>query len=130
MSIDVQIVDGPVTNGPMSRCDGPDGAGAVLIFDGVVRGIEDGRRIQALDYEAYEPMAPRQFDALAKDIAAKHRLISLSCHHSRGRVGVGECSMRVRIRSAHRSEALAAMGEFIERLKKDVPIWKTPVWAE
>jgi molybdopterin synthase catalytic subunit len=25
----------------------------------------------------------------------------------------------------HRAEALAAVGEFIDRMKRDVPIWKT-----
>jgi molybdopterin synthase catalytic subunit len=27
----------------------------------------------------------------------------------------------------HRAEALAATGEFIDRMKRDVPIWKSPL---
>jgi molybdopterin synthase catalytic subunit len=32
------------------------------------------------------------------------------------------------IDSAHRVEALLAMGEFIDRMKIDVPLWKRPVF--
>jgi molybdopterin synthase catalytic subunit len=39
----------------------------------------------------------------------------------------GQCSFRLQVASAHRAEALAAMTEFIDRLKRDVPIWKSPV---
>jgi len=36
------------------------GAGALLVFDGIVRHMEDGRELAALDYEVYEPMATQQ----------------------------------------------------------------------
>ena len=130
MSVQVHIVDGPI-GAAAERADSTNqgAAGAVVVFDGVVREMEDGKRLAGLTYEAYEPMASRELLRLAEDVAAKHDLIGLACRHSRGFVGVGECSMRVVVRSAHRTAALVAMGEFIDRLKKDVPIWKSPVWA-
>jgi len=45
-------------------------------------------------------------------------------------VAVGEVSFVLIVESAHRAEALAAMADFIDRLKQDVPIWKRAVWAE
>ena len=39
-------------------------------------------------------------------------------------MGVGERSFRLQIAAPHRQEALAAMAEFIESMKRDVPIWK------
>ncbi len=130
MSVEIHIVDGPLGLDASAPGEGRDGAGAVIVFDGIVRGREEGRPLAALTYEAYEPMASRELAKLGDDIARKHGLLGLRCVHSRGRVGVGECSMRVTIWSAHRAEGLAAMGEFIDRLKQDVPIWKRVVWKE
>ena len=126
MSVEIHIVDGPVR--PESA--GPAmGAGAMLVFDGIVRRMEDGRELAALEYEVYEPMASQQLIALAEELVRTHGLMGLRCVHSRGQVAVGECSMRVTICSAHRAAALSGMAEFIDRLKKDVPIWKKPVWT-
>lgn len=129
MSITIRFIDGPIP--PLDAPPAPhaDSAGAFLSFDGIVRPLEDGRPLLALDYQHYQPMAERQLAALAADTLATHNLISLSCTHSRGRVPAGHCSLRVIIHAAHRAEALAAMAAFIDRLKRDVPIWKHPVWA-
>jgi molybdopterin synthase catalytic subunit len=120
----VHVVDGPLAPWvPMAFA----GAGAVVVFDGVVRPLEDGRTLEALDYEAYRPMADRQLERLAA-AAARHGLIACLAWHSSGRVAVGEASFRLVVASAHRREALAAMDWFIDTMKKDVPIWKRPVW--
>jgi len=100
-----------------------------LRFDGVVRPLEDGRPLAGLRYEAYEPMATNQLRLLAQQVLEEHGLLWICCVHSTGFVGVGGCSLRVEIGSLHRDEGLRAMGAFIDRLKRDVPIWKSPVWA-
>lgn len=110
--------------------------GASLRFEGIVRrrepraaegGASSGDLI-ALDYQTYDPMAERQLLLLGRDVAARHGLLALAALHSRGRVGVGEASFVLIVESAHRAEALAAMADFIDQLKRDVPIWKHPVW--
>ena len=102
--------------------------GATLVFEGIVRANEQGRAIRALSYEAYEPMATNALTDLARDILHKHALIAITVEHSRGEVLAGERSFRLAIDSAHRKEALAAMDEFIDRMKRDVPIWKSPIY--
>jgi molybdopterin synthase catalytic subunit len=42
---------------------------------------------------------------------------------------VGAASFRLLVRAAHRREALDAADAYIERMKRDVPIWKTAVPA-
>lgn len=126
MSIGVWIVEGEIGPGDVKR-PGP-GVGAVLEFEGRVRGLEGDLPIDGLTYEVYEGMAERELERLAREAAARHGLIALSVWHSRGFVAVGGCSLRVRAESAHRGEALAAMAEFIAAIKRDVPIWKRPVW--
>lgn len=103
--------------------------GARLRFEGVVRGVETGRGLAALDYQSYDPMAGAELAALARDTAVRHGLHSIVALHSRGRVAAGEVSFTLEVTALHRAETLAAVGEFIDRLKRDVPIWKRPVWA-
>lgn len=126
-AISVRIVDGPLPQrAPVASGE----SGAVVCFEGVVRRMEDGRPLRALAYEAYEPMASRLLTELATTIATRHALHRACVEHSRGEVGVGECSFRLIVHAGHRKPAIAAMDEFIDQMKKDVPIWKTPVWFD
>ena len=125
MSITISITDGPLGAAPDWA---PNGAGAILSFEGIVREREGDGTIEALDYTAYEPMARTQLQRLGAELLDRHGLTALLMQHSRGRIAVGECSFRLLIAAPHRKEALAAMDEFIDRLKRDIPIWKSPVW--
>ena len=124
MFIEVDIREGPL---PPARPLACDGAGATLLFEGIVRPSEDGQPITGLDYEAYEPMAQSVLTQLSQDLTEKHGLLAIRVEHSRGHVPAGQCSFRLHVASRHRKEGLAAMDEFIDRLKQDVPIWKSAV---
>jgi len=125
MSVQVHILEGPLPAEP-TAWDIPPDHGAMITFEGVVRPTEDGKPINALDYEAYEPMASNMLQKLGRGVLEDHRLLGVCVEHSVGRVGVGECSFRLRIASPHRKEALAAMDQFIDLMKRDVPLWKKP----
>ncbi len=127
MSLSIDIVPGPLGREvpPWS----PDGAGAVLTFEGMVRPIEEDCRIDALDYDAYRPMAERMLESLGTELIGQHSLIAMHIEHSLGAVAPGECAFRLRIASAHRAEGLAALEDFITRMKQDVPIFKKPIWS-
>ncbi len=126
----VEIVSGPLPPREAwafaASAGGPGAAGAVLIFEGIVRAREGERAIAGLTYQTYEPMAHTMLDRIATEVVSKHGLLGLWVRHSRGFVPVGACSFRLVIASAHRKEGLAAMDEFIDLLKRDVPIWKAP----
>jgi molybdopterin synthase catalytic subunit len=109
---------------------GPEGAGGILTFHGVVRGLEDGREIQGLVYETYDPMAERMLGELAAEAVTRFGLLGFRVTHSRGFVPVGEASLRVEAAGAHRAETLEAMAWYILRMKEDVPIWKKAVPAD
>ncbi len=128
MSVTVLITDGPLAPQEV-RLPSPAGCGSLLVFEGIVREIEDGRPLMALHYQTYEPMAQTMLATLGREIVARHELIALHAAHSRGHVPVGACSFRLEIHSAHRKAALAAMDEFIDRMKQEVPIWKQAAWA-
>jgi len=125
MTVAVHIQPGPLPAVAPASAYGE--AGAVVTFEGRVRPLEDGCPIAGLDYEAYQPMAQRLLQQLGEALVAEHGLLGLDVEHGVGRVGVGECSFRLRIAAVHRREALLAMEQFIDRMKHDVPIWKQPV---
>lgn len=127
MSVSILMIEGPLVDESM-EWEPDEGGGALFCFEGFVRPSEDDKPIVALDYEAYEPMASKELTRLAEDLMSKHGLISMCIEHSTGRVAVGECSFRLRIASYHRKEGILAMDEFINRLKQDVPLWKTAVY--
>lgn len=104
------------------------GMGAAIIFSGVVRGSEAGEPIAAIDYEAFVPMAERQFNLLFDQLAERWPAVeSVRLIHRLGVVRVNEASLWVEIISPHRGEAFAACQWLIEEMKRVVPIWKKPV---
>jgi len=103
------------------------GMGAAIYFLGFVRCQEDGREIAALDYEAFERMARRQFELLFDEAEKRWPIESIRLVHRVGRVAVGEASLWVEAVAPHRGEAFAACQFLIDEMKRVVPIWKKPV---
>ena len=110
--------------------------GAVVTFLGLVRNHNAGRSVRYLEYEAYEPLALKAFEQIAAEIAARWPGARLALHHRVGRLEVGEASVAIAARSAHRGHAYAACRYAIERVKQIAPIWKREffeggdVWIE
>lgn len=123
MDIEVLFTEGTLT--PPTRGRAMRETGAVVEFHGVVRATEGAEPIGGLFYEAYEPMARREFDRIISQLAATHSPQSVCIVHRLGFVPVGEASLYVRVEARHRGAALAFCGEVIDRMKQDVPIWKT-----
>ena len=103
------------------------GMGAVVNFLGVVRGIEEGKAISAIEYEAFEKMAQHQFDLLFEEMARRCPIESVRLVHRVGVVKINEPSLWVEIIAPHRGEAFAACQWLIGEMKRVVPIWKKPI---
>jgi molybdopterin synthase catalytic subunit len=110
--------------------------GAVTVFEGIVRDNSRGRRTLYLDYEAYQPMAQNQLDALVSEALGKFAIRDVRIVHRIGRMEIGETSVLIVVASAHRGAAFDACRWLIDTLKKTVPIWKKEhfedgaVWAD
>jgi len=102
------------------------GAGAVVDFWGVVRELEDGRKIEGIDYEAHEAMAEHQMKVIADAAAETFGLSQVVLHHRVGFVPTGEASLFLRVSAQHRAAAFEASKWIVDELKKKVPIWKKP----
>lgn len=123
MVIEIQLTNGPIA-GKLSPPAQIEYTGAWLEFRGVVRDLEDGKNISALEYEAYPEMAEREIRRLLETISEKNPCLAAKVIHRVGMIPVGETAIYVGVASPHRAEAIALLVEFMDRLKQDVPIWK------
>lgn len=128
----IQQVEALLHTGPLGPAVDwrPGGAGAVVFFEGVVRPTEADRALDGLDYEQYEPMTLASLTALGQEVVEQHGLTAMRVEHSVGHVPNHAVSFRLYVASPHRKAALVAMDVFIDRMKKEVPLWKVPVWAQ
>ncbi|MBD3162363.1 MAG: molybdenum cofactor biosynthesis protein MoaE [Candidatus Eisenbacteria bacterium] len=122
-TIRVEVREGALSIEPV-RLEEPGRDGAAVVFHGIVRGQENGARIEAIEYECHVAMARVQLERIARRIARAHALSELVVLHRIGVVPVGETSLYLCAVSPHRPSAFAAAQELIEELKRDVPIWK------
>ena len=121
-----------ITNEPIDEAEAKLGkfggdVGGVVTFWGVVRDVEEGKAIRALEYTAYREMAEHQFGEVLAAAHQKWRLKRIRVIHRLGVISVGEPSLLVRVEAAHRGEAFAAAQFIIDELKQKVPIWKKAV---
>ena len=105
-------------------------AGAVVVFWGAVRALENGLEISGIDYEAHRTMAEHQMLVVAEGAAKKFKVREIFLRHRIGFVAAGEPSVVVRVASGHRGEAFGASQWIMDELKRVVPIWKRPVFKE
>ncbi|HXG41289.1 MAG TPA: molybdenum cofactor biosynthesis protein MoaE [Dehalococcoidia bacterium] len=105
-----------------------DDAGAVVVFLGVVRDHNQGRRVLYLEYDAYAEMAQEVLGELAQEAKSRWPIAEVAIFHRTGRLEVGETSLVVAVSSAHRAEAFQAAHWLVDRLKERAPIWKKEVF--
>lgn len=100
------------------------GDGAVVTFVGTVRDNTQGRKVVALEYEAYAEMAEAEMHRIGIEMVSKWGLHGIAMRHRVGKLAVGEISVVIATSSAHRREAFEACSEALDLLKARVPVWK------
>ncbi|HEU0274077.1 MAG TPA: molybdenum cofactor biosynthesis protein MoaE [Candidatus Udaeobacter sp.] len=117
-----------VTEARLNVLDNPmdPASGAIVDFQGVVRGCENGEEINGIRYEAHREMAEHQLKQIAERASILFGLRFVSIHHRIGFVAVGQVSLFMRVCSGHREAAFRASQWIVDELKKKVPIWKRP----
>lgn len=105
-------------------------AGAVVLFLGTVRDHNYGRRVEFLEYEAYQALALREMERVAAEAEQRWPLLGIGMEHRVGHLDVGEISVAIAVAAAHRREAFEAGRFAIDTLKHTVPIWKKEVWGD
>ncbi len=105
-------------------------AGAVCVFEGVVRDHHGGRRVLGLRYDAYRELALAEGRRILDEVRERHGLHAAVCVHRLGALSIGEVAVWVGTSAAHRDGAFVACREAIDAIKARVPIWKHETYAE
>jgi molybdopterin synthase catalytic subunit len=128
----ISVCEVSLTESPLvlpERLDDP-AAGAVVVFWGAVRSMEEGREITGIEYEAHQAMAEHQMRVVAESAAEKFGVRQVFIQHRVGFVPAAKPSVVVRVASGHRGAAFAASEWVMDELKRVVPIWKHPIFKD
>jgi molybdopterin synthase catalytic subunit len=118
------LTDGPIDAAAVAAAVSAPSRGAVLLFLGTVRGCRGERPVVGLTYSAYRPMAEERLARIVEELEAGGDDLRLAIVHRLGDVPVGEASVAIAAASPHRAAAYEASRRALERLKREVPVWK------
>jgi molybdopterin synthase catalytic subunit len=124
------IVHQPIDVPALLRRVGSPANGAVLLFLGAVRQVNEGRAVTGIDYAADEAMASRELDAIVREAAARFDASDIAVEHRLGTLAIEEVSVAIAVGHPHRGEAYDVSRWVIEELKRRVPIWKREHYAD
>jgi len=102
-------------------------SGAVASFVGIVREDpvrESDSKVTRLEYEAYADVALKRMEEIREEIKKRPGVTEVAIHHIIDSVQVGEPSLFVVVLGRHRQETFPALAETVEKVKREVPIWK------
>jgi len=105
-------------------------AGATVLFLGTVREMHAARAVVGIDYSGYEPMAESALARIEAELEAATPGLRVAIVHRLGLLGVGEASIAIAASSPHRAAAQEAARIALERVKREVPIWKRELYAD
>jgi molybdopterin synthase catalytic subunit len=118
------LTDAPLDSQALAKRVMRPSDGACVVFEGVVRDHQDGKRVESIFYDAYRPMAEKEITKIVNDIQTQFPQVAIAVSHRLGRLKVGEASIVIACASPHRGEAFQACRMVIDRFKQTVPIWK------
>ena len=105
--------------------------GAHNIFLGQVRADEiDGKKIDAIDYSAYEEMSENSFNEIREAAFAKYELSCLHIYHSLGLVQSGEICLFVFVSAPRRKVVYKALEYLVEEIKQKVSIFGKEIFED
>ena len=125
-----RLVHAPIDPAAVLRAVANPAHGAILLFLGVVRDVNDGRGVIGIEYSAYERMAERELGAIVSDAESRFEATSVAVEHRLGELALEETSVAIAVAHAHRDVAYDASRWVIEELKRRVPIWKREQYVD
>lgn len=101
------------------------GHGAVDLFIGRVRDINQERAVRAVSYDIHPLLCRNVFQTICDEARGQWGAgLRLALLHRHGRLEVGEASVIAAASARHRDEAFRACRYLVEQMKHRAPIWK------
>ncbi len=101
------------------------GFGGIDVFIGKVRDLNQGRAVEGISYDLFQPLVLNEFQRMIGEVEAEFGpRLKLYVAHAKGRLAVGDVAVVVAAGTPHRDEAFRACRLLIEGVKHRSPIWK------
>ena len=101
--------------------------GAIGCFVGVVRGLsKKSEKVKFLEYEGSDD-ALKKLKEIATEIEKRPNIQRVMIHHVIDELKPGEDAIYVLVAGQNRADVFTALPEIMNRVKKEVPIWKKEV---
>ncbi len=98
--------------------------GAVAMFIGTVRDVNDARNVSTLTLEHYPGMTEKALQAIVDEAKGRWDIYDALVIHRVGELQPTDQIVLVAVTSAHRGEAFAACEFIMDYLKTRAPFWK------
>lgn len=98
--------------------------GALVSFVGVVRDMNEGQTVQAMELEHYPGMTEKSLEQIVQQAQQRWELIDVLVIHRVGPLMPLDQIVLVIVASRHRGEAFAACEFIMDYLKTQAPFWK------
>ena len=105
-------------------------SGAVVVFEGRVRGRHGRKKVRLLEYEASPALTRSEFKKIEAEAFRKFDILAVRCAHRSGTVKPGGIAVWLAVAAEHRREAFRACEWIIDSIKKRLPVWKKEHYAD
>jgi adenylyltransferase/sulfurtransferase len=99
-------------------------AGGVVVFEGRVRDLNDGKVVTALEYEAYHELCITEARLIFDEARRMFDIREAFGWHREGLLKLGDVAVWIGVSAQHRGDAFKACRYIIDEIKHRLPIWK------
>lgn len=130
MSVSVQRGDFDVGQEYAALINNNPQDGAVVTFSGLVRDVNQGKRVTGLYLEHYPAMTQTSLEAIVDEARCRWPLGRVRVIHRIGQLDLNEQIVFVGVTSRHRQAAFEAASFIMDYLKTRAPFWKKETTEE
>ncbi len=105
-------------------------SGALVVFSGTVRNHHAGKGVVRLEYSAHRALVEQVLAELEQEVIERFGVQQCRIVHREGTLDIGDDSVLVVVRSAHRPQAFEAARYAIDTLKVRAPVWKREHYSD
>ncbi|MDQ6718799.1 MAG: molybdenum cofactor biosynthesis protein MoaE [Gemmatimonadota bacterium] len=128
--IGIRLVELPIDPTALIRAVSAADKGAVSLFLGTVREMNDGRAVASLRYSAYSRMAEAELVRIADEMKDRFGVTTGLIEHRLGHLEIGDIAIGIAVAHEHRAPAIASVAYAMDEIKRRVPIWKEEEYAD
>ena len=103
--------------------------GAVSLFIGYVRDLNNNKDVKFLNLEVYNEMAMKELSKIKSSAISEFNLTECLIIHRYGKLLVNDKIVLVACFSEHRNNCMEACKFIMNFLKKDAPFWKKEFYS-